>query len=284
MTIVWELDFYSRPILDENKKKIWELLICDRQRQKEWVKECPSDRVNSEWLCQELVACMEAWGETPIKVRFFRTSMNNIITRGCTLAGITPQASRRLFAMSGWLKERMAHIYPQREGFQGADPNPLPLQVSITAATKPAPDALKSERWQVVALKAADFAAANEWSMEFSELFDISDIVPETEITGLILYSSRATPLAAWMSGVDPVCVKFETNALKDRLQLILEASADVRWILANYQAPKEQPIFDQGKRFEALKSAAQGVHFLAVQRNENEEAFAGFWLLKEPS
>jgi hypothetical protein len=39
MTIVWELDFYSRPILDENKKKIWELLICDRQRQKEWVKE-----------------------------------------------------------------------------------------------------------------------------------------------------------------------------------------------------------------------------------------------------
>jgi hypothetical protein len=99
----------------------------------------------------------------------------------------------------------------------------------------------------------------------------------------LILYSSRATPLAAWMSGVDPVCVKFETNALKDRLQLMLEASADVRWILANYQAPKEQPIFDQGQRFEALKSGAKGVHFLAVQRNENEENFAGFWLLKEP-
>ncbi len=283
MTIVWELDFYSRPILDADKKKIWELLICDRQRQKEWVKECPSDRVNSEWLSQELAACMAAWDETPIKVRFFRASMNNIITRGCTLAGVTPQASRRLFAMTGWLQERMTHIYPQQEGFQGADPNPLPLQISATAATKPAPDALKSERWQVVGLKAADFAAANEWSMDFGELFDISDIAPETEIPGLILYSSRANPLAAWMSGVDPVCVKFETNALKDRLQLILEASADVRWVLANYQAPKEQPIFDQGKGFESLKSGAKGVHFLAVQRNETEENFAGFWLLKEP-
>ena len=28
---VWELDFYSRPILDENKKKQWEVLICEPQ-------------------------------------------------------------------------------------------------------------------------------------------------------------------------------------------------------------------------------------------------------------
>ena len=26
---IWELDFYSRPILDENKKKLWEVLICE---------------------------------------------------------------------------------------------------------------------------------------------------------------------------------------------------------------------------------------------------------------
>ena len=27
--IVWELDFYSRPVLDEEGKKLWEVLICE---------------------------------------------------------------------------------------------------------------------------------------------------------------------------------------------------------------------------------------------------------------
>ncbi|MFN7860657.1 MAG: Tab2/Atab2 family RNA-binding protein, partial [Pseudanabaena sp.] len=38
MSNIWELDFYSRPLLDANNKKIWELLICDRERQFEWVR------------------------------------------------------------------------------------------------------------------------------------------------------------------------------------------------------------------------------------------------------
>ncbi|MEL6779378.1 MAG: Tab2/Atab2 family RNA-binding protein, partial [Cyanobacteria bacterium J06597_16] len=29
MGTVWELDFYSRPILDERQKKRWEILICE---------------------------------------------------------------------------------------------------------------------------------------------------------------------------------------------------------------------------------------------------------------
>ena len=29
MGSVWELDFYSRPVLDDNQKKRWEVLICD---------------------------------------------------------------------------------------------------------------------------------------------------------------------------------------------------------------------------------------------------------------
>ncbi|MDA0867424.1 MAG: Tab2/Atab2 family RNA-binding protein, partial [Cyanobacteria bacterium] len=29
MVTIWELDFYSRPILDENNKKRWEVLITE---------------------------------------------------------------------------------------------------------------------------------------------------------------------------------------------------------------------------------------------------------------
>jgi len=282
MSKIWELDFYSRPLLDSNNKKVWELLICDRERQFEWVRECPSSEVNSEWLASQLNDCVAETGDAPIKIRFFRPSMTNIIMRGCKLAGITGQASRRVFTMSAWLAERMASIYPNRDGFQAVDPNPLPLKVLAPQDPKPVPDALIGQRWISVSLKASDFADANEWSMDFSELLDISNLDPETIISGLIIISARAIALAAWMSGVDPVFLKFERNLLGDRTQMQLEASADARWILANLQAPKDKIAIEQGAAFEKSKQNSQGFHFLAVQSNPDEENFAGFWMLKE--
>ena len=282
MSKIWELDFYSRPLLDNNNKKVWELLICDRDRQFEWVRECPVNEVNSEWLAKQLADCMATTGKTPIKIRFFRPSMTNIIIRGCTLAGITAQASRRVFTMSAWLAERMQSIYPNRDGFQAVDPNPLPLKVLAAQDPKPVPDALMGERWISVSLKVGDFADASEWSMDFSELLDISNLDPETIISGLIIISARANALAAWMSGVDPVFLRFERNLLGDRVQMQLEASADARWILANLQAPKDKDAIAQGADFEKSKQNAQGFHFLAVQTSPEEEHFAGFWMLKE--
>ncbi len=282
MSKIWELDFYSRPLLDSNNKKVWELLICDRDRQFEWVRECPSSEVNSEWLASQLNDCVAKTGDAPIKIRFFRPSMTNIIMRGCKLAGITGQASRRVFTMSAWLAERMASIYPNRDGFQAVDPNPLPLKVLAPQDPKSLPDALMGERWISVSLKASDFADANEWSMDFGELLDVSSLDPETIISGIIIISARATALAAWMSGVDAVFLKFERNLLGDRTQMQLEASADARWVLANLQAPKDRIAIEQGAAFEKSKQSSQGFHFLAVQANPDEENFAGFWMLKE--
>jgi hypothetical protein len=282
MSNIWELDFYSRPLLDNNNKKVWELLICDRERQFEWVQECPPTEVNSEWLAQQLADCVAKTGQTPIKIRFFRPSMTNIIMRGCKLAGISGQASRRVFTLSAWLAERMAIIYPNRDGFQAVDPNPLPLKVLAAQDPKPVPDALMGERWISVSLKAGDFADANEWSVDFSELLDIGNLDPDTIISGIIIISARATALAAWMSGVDPVFIKFERNLLGDRTQMQLEASADARWVLANLQAPKDKDAIAQGAAFEKSKQNSQGFHFLAVQTSPDIEHFAGFWMLKE--
>jgi hypothetical protein len=184
--------------------------------------------------------------------------------------------------MSAWLAERMTSIYPNREGFQAVDPNPLPLKVLAAQDPKPVPDALMGERWILVSLKAGDFAEAQEWSMDFSELLDISHLDPEAIVSGIIIVSARATALAAWMSGVDPVFIKFERNLLGDRCQMQLEASADARWVLANLQAPKDKESIAQGSSFEKAKQNAQGFHFLAVQTTPEDESFAGFWMLKE--
>ena len=43
----WQLDFCSRPILDERGKKVWELLICDEDRSFEYSRYFPNNKINS---------------------------------------------------------------------------------------------------------------------------------------------------------------------------------------------------------------------------------------------
>jgi len=44
---VWELDFCSRPLLDERGKKRWELLICSPDRKFEYSAYFPNNKINS---------------------------------------------------------------------------------------------------------------------------------------------------------------------------------------------------------------------------------------------
>lgn len=55
----WELDCYSRPVLGEDGKKLWELLICDALGQQRIVERLPSNMVNSRELRKlvEKVSC-----------------------------------------------------------------------------------------------------------------------------------------------------------------------------------------------------------------------------------
>ena len=76
----WELDFYSRPIIESNGKKRWELIICSTRSYKTediflWNKKCPANEVNSVWLTKALneaisEAKKQGWGK-PTIVRFW---------------------------------------------------------------------------------------------------------------------------------------------------------------------------------------------------------------------
>jgi RNA-binding protein Tab2/Atab2 len=271
--VIWELDFFSRPVLDRNDKKVWELLICNRDRTWEYVQICPSDRVNSEWLAEQLEVALKTTS-APIKVRFFRPSMTNIVIRGCKLAGLTAQASRRIFSLSRWLHERMAKVYALQPGFHAI--NPLPLKSLPTSASQPVPDALMGEKWTIASLAVSEFSEAGQWEIDFGELFDLN-LPLDSQIPGVIIYSRRAIPLAAWMLGVDPVFLSFEKSS-SSQTQLILDAGAETRWILASTNNSK---TIDNANSFELSKDNSLGIHFLAIQTNAESENFAGFWLLQ---
>ena len=104
----WELDFYSRPIIEENGKKRWELIISSSKTFKTediflWNKICPANEVNSIWLTNSLKealkdAAKEGWAN-PSKIRFWRTSMKSIIKKSLENIGIEALVSRRTFEL-----------------------------------------------------------------------------------------------------------------------------------------------------------------------------------------
>jgi len=279
---VWELDFYSRPILDENKKKIWEVLVCesplDVDRQPEslfrYAEFCSSAEVNSVRLKGVVEAAIAKAPAPPDKIRFFRQAMNNMITKACKELGIEAQLSQRTFVLNQWLQQRLQEVYPTLPGFQ---PGTNPSVSFAKTPPQPLPDALLGEKWQFVTLPARSLAEINEWTIDFGEAFPLglAGLAPESQVPGLLIFSARATPLAAWMSGLEVAGVKLDSDYPN---RLLLETGLNDRWnlaSLANLQAQKE------AQTFEAAKQQANGVHFLAVQANPETEAFAGFWLLQ---
>jgi len=286
--IVWELDFYSRPVLDENGKKLWEVLICespdsidrDLDTLFKYTQYCPSTSVNSLWLREAIEKAIAESATTPKKIRFFRRQMNNMIVKACEDVGVSPVPSRRTYALKQWLFQRMSDFYPQEPGFDLKTANTASVQYPPLNAIS-LPDAVKGDRgdkWIFVSLAAADFAEMQDWEIAFQESFALSllDIKPQTIIPGLIIYSPRATPLAAWMSGLEMGYLQLEKTV---RPQLRLETGLSDSWTLIDLTS---EETAKQAAEFETAKQKANGVHFLAVQSDPNSEAFAGFWLLKE--
>ncbi len=283
MGSIWELDYYSRPILDENNKKIWEVLICETPLDTstktdslfQYAKYCSSTTVNSVWLQTALQEAIEKAGEAPVKIRFFRRQMNNMITKACLDIGIPAQPSRRTLALNQLLQQRMEEVYPQEPGFQGGSNPSVRLDAPLPQRL---PDALEGDQLVFVTLSAADFADMPEWEIDFGEAFplELAQIQPETKIPGVLIYSTnRALPIAGWMSGLELAWLRFDTS----KPRLILETGATESWILANIKNPQMQA---EANNFEQAKQKANGVHFIGVQSDPNSESFAGFWLLKE--
>ncbi|MEH1817165.1 MAG: Tab2/Atab2 family RNA-binding protein [Nostoc sp.] len=283
MGSIWEIDFYSRPILDANQKKVWEVLVCESPLDIgakvdslfRYAQYCPSTQVNSGWLRTALQEAIDQAGKAPIKIRFFRRQMNNMITKACQDLGIPAQPSRRTLVLNQWLEQRMEEVYPQEAGYQGGTNPSVRLEKPLPQRL---PDALEGQQWVFVTLDAADFADMPEWEIGFGEAFplELAKVSPEARIPGILIFSSRALPLAGWMSGLELAFLRFDAS---EEARLLLETGVTESWIVANIKKPQ---ILAEAKGFEAAKQKANGVHFIGVQSDPKAESFAGFWLLQE--
>jgi hypothetical protein len=285
MTGIWEIDFYSRPIVDEQQKKLWELLVCDATRSFEFTKFCSGAEANARWLQVTLQEAITQWqtenqlpeGAKPEKIRFFRRPMIAIISRACEALEIPAQPSRRTFAMVQWLQERSLSVYPEHPGFQAQMPTPAQFE---PVPPQPLPDALMGESWSLVSLSFEALQELPEWDVQFRDGIPLSLIhLPQDAIVpGLVVYSRRAVPLAGWMSGLEVAGLDYQKTP---QSLLVLETGLNDRWILANLNRPALQ---EELTNFMATKQQSKGIHFVAIQESPEVEFFAGFWLLQDLS
>ncbi|QPN59982.1 Tab2/Atab2 family RNA-binding protein [Synechococcus sp. CBW1002] len=279
----WELDFYSRPILEADGKKRWELLICatpeatDTGLPFRWHRTCPSNSVNSIWLKQAIEeALAEATDQgldPPRRLRCWRASMRTMVQRAAEGLGVELVPSRRCYALVEWLQERQAIVYPAEEGYMAGPLAPPPVPIQPVAI--PLPEAARGDSWSWASLPAAAIAEAAGWDIDFAGLIRRPDnLADETPIPGVRLFSRhRSLALAAWFAGLEPVRLEISGD------QLVLEAGLEDRWLLARLPAEEARA---SAAAFAAARAQAGGLQFLAVQSSETEPRFQGFWLLRD--
>jgi hypothetical protein len=283
----WELDYYSRPILEPDGKKRWELLICSTPEMAEpagapsnsfrWVQACPATSVNSIWLRESLEAALEDAANQgfgpPRRLRCWRASMRTMVQRAAEGLGLELVPSRRTYALVSWLQERERLVYPQEPGYMAGPLAPPPQPLRPIAV--PLPEAARGDNWAWASLPLGVLAAASEWELGFAGLVPIPEgLAPEVPVPGIRLFSAaRALALAGWLAGLEPV--RLEISGL----QLVLEAGLEDRWLLTNLPAEEAEAATDA---FAAARQQAGGMQFLAVQASEQDERFEGFWLLRD--
>jgi hypothetical protein len=93
-------------------------------------------------------------------------------------------------------------------------------------------------------------------------------------VPGIRLFSaSRALAIAGWLAGLEPVRLEM------DGQQLVLEAGLEDRWLLSNLAADAAAAA---SEAFALARQGAGGLQFIAVQADERDQRFEGFWMLRD--
>ena len=278
----WEIDFYSRPLIDENGKKRWELLITSTDNFKDkntfkWEKVCPASTVNSIWLKDALEEAIndaksQGW-DRPSVMRCWRSSMKTMIKRAADQIGIELISSRRTYSLLEWLIDRESNLYPQQKGYTGI--NLAPLTNPITNQAIPLPEEVRGDSWSFASLSLNTLREADEWEIEFSNLIPIKDSINENiSIPGIRLFSSkRSLALSAWLGGLEPAKLLIEGT------QIILEAGQADRWLVTDVEEEAKNAIKNI---FLNTKRDADGLQFISVQKSSKQNSLDGFWMLKD--
>jgi len=276
-TSAWELDCYSRPVV-VGGKKLWDILLTDSTGSFRYVKTLPSNQVNSKELRRIIENVIDEAEIKPDIIRFFRGEMFNMINIALSDVAVVAKPSRCTFALASWLEERHEQVYPSMEGYKLAmrDASSRAAFFDVRVSQK-LPDALRGEKYAFVGLPVFEFTKGGSISDEnigVGKLCTLPANIPaDSFIQGIVILTQRADALATWLSGVEVVGMSCNLR----KRTVVMETDIDTEYLMAklNDVQREEANIFEEGK------ANLDGLHFISVQKNEDEDP-AGFWLLRD--
>jgi hypothetical protein len=275
----WEVDFYRRPLRDEDGKPLWELLVCDTAGSFRHNAVCPQTEAGRDWLVARLEDLVAAGLALPETIRIFRPPAFNLLQPVCKQFGIHAEPTRHTPTLKRWLEER-AGEYPTLPNYTGQPYHPLELEQPPPV---PLPENLWGDRWGFTSLPAADLVEAFcdrpipiLVMPEF--LFPLNlNLASTVPIPGVVITAGRRSlSLARWLQEAHPVWLNYIAGAPDG---LILEAGLSDRWVVATFE---DAAVRASAQQFESRKQQSKGLHFLLVQPDDSGMTYSGFWLLKQ--
>ena len=274
--MIWQADFYRRPLKDENGKPLWELLICDATSSFKYQALCPQSAANGSWLANQFRIASSS--KLPDKIQVFRPQSLSLIETGAQQLGIAVEPTRRTHALKQWLQEK-AQQYPHMSNYTGEPYQSITLDKPPPV---PLPENLWGEQWRFATLPAGDIKDAfSEKPIPILEMpefllpFNLG-IASTVSVPGVIIYGGRQSMrLARWIEESQPVALNYIAGAPDG---LILEAGLIDRWIVATFE---DKEVSQSAQMYEQRKGLSKGLHFLLVQPDDSGMTYTGFWLLR---
>jgi hypothetical protein len=139
------------------------------------------------------------------------------------------------------------------------------------------PDALRGEKYAFVSLPLAEFlpgGGITEENIGVGRLCSVDPSWPaDAFVQGIVVLTQRPEGLAAWMAGTE---LSGLTCDLRKR-NLVMETDIATQYLMARLNDVQRV----EGAAFEEGKDGLDGLHFISVQRDEEDDP-AGFWLVRK--
>ena len=276
--LIWEIDFYRRPLQDTTGNPLWELVICDNQGQLKFTTTCPQAKANSDWIKEQLQQLFAKGSPKPDQVRIFRPQSVSLVEKACQNWGIAVEPTRRTPLLKQFLKN-LSKDYSGLPGFTNQPYDPIHLE---PPPPLPLNQDLWGEQWRFAAIAATDL-----YTLFTERMIPILD-TPESLlplnlnlastalVPGIVIDGGRKSmQLARWIAEVQPVALNYASG---DPDGLILEVGLVDRWVVATFQ---DADVRRAAQSYEQRKQQSAGLHFLLVQPDDSGMTYTGFWILR---
>jgi hypothetical protein len=271
---IWEIDFFSRPVLNNDGKKLWELIVVNKNDDFLHIETVPNNLINSKELRKRIRQLIESAPVKPKVVKFFRVQMFNMISIALSDLDIVVKPSRRTYSLLNKIKEREENVYPKMEGYKSYMRDYNSNDDILKKTPEKMPDALRGEQYIFASIDYTDLDTIVNTGPLFNDICPINgEFFKDSNIPGIIIYSKRSKPLSSWMDGIE--IFSFECDI--EQKNLVIECGLETQYLFGKMSDEQIQ----EAKLFEINKKKCNGYHFIAIQSNSDGEEIDGFWFLK---